>query len=232
MNKVNNFVGLFWAFAILTLWIAHLSYVLINPLDFQSPWTYVHVLIQTHLYTGLFITSHDAIHGVVSPGNSKLNHGIGWVCATLFAFNNYAVLRKKHHWHHDHVNTEKDPDVHQGNFFIWWFKFMWQYVTWQQVLAMAVTYNVLKLWLPMENLIVYWEVPAIMSTLQLFYFGTYLPHRGEHDPTNKTQSRSQKRNHVWAFISCYFFGYHYEHHAHPYLAWWKLPEAKDYVPER
>jgi beta-carotene ketolase (CrtW type) len=232
VNKVNNFVGLFWAFAILTLWIAHLSYVLINPLDFQSPWTYVHVLIQTHLYTGLFITSHDAIHGVVSPGNSKLNHGIGWVCATLFAFNNYAVLRKKHHWHHDHVNTEKDPDVHQGNFFIWWFKFMWQYVTWQQVLAMAVTYNVLKLWLPMENLIVYWEVPAIMSTLQLFYFGTYLPHRGEHDPTNKTQSRSQKRNHVWAFISCYFFGYHYEHHAHPYLAWWKLPEAKDYVPER
>jgi beta-carotene ketolase (CrtW type) len=232
VNKVNNFVGLFWAFAILTLWIAHLSYVLINPLDFQSPWTYVHVLIQTHLYTGLFITSHDAIHGVVSPGNSKLNHGIGWVCATLFAFNNYAVLRKKHHWHHDHVNTEKDPDVHQGNFFIWWFKFMWQYVTWQQVLAMAVTYNVLKLWLPMENLIVYWEVPAIMSTLQLFYFGTYLPHRGEHDPTNKTQSRSQKRNHIWAFISCYFFGYHYEHHAHPYLAWWKLPEAKDYVPER
>ena len=232
MNKVNNFVGLFWAFAILTLWIAHLSYVLANPLDFQSPWTYVHVLIQTHLYTGLFITSHDAIHGVVSPGNSKLNHGIGWVCATLFAFNNYAVLRKKHHWHHDHVNTEKDPDVHQGNFFIWWFKFMWQYVTWQQVLAMAITYNVLKLWLPMENLIVYWEVPAILSTLQLFYFGTYLPHRGEHAPENKTQSRSQNRNHVWAFISCYFFGYHYEHHAHPYLAWWKLAEAKDYTAKR
>jgi len=232
VNKVNNFVGLFWAFAILTLWIAHLSYVLANPLDFQSPWTYVHVLIQTHLYTGLFITSHDAIHGVVSPGNSKLNHGIGWVCATLFAFNNYAVLRKKHHWHHDHVNTEKDPDVHQGNFFIWWFKFMWQYVTWQQVLAMAITYNVLKLWLPMENLIVYWEVPAILSTLQLFYFGTYLPHRGEHAPENKTQSRSQNRNHVWAFISCYFFGYHYEHHAHPYLAWWKLAEAKDYTAKR
>jgi beta-carotene ketolase (CrtW type) len=76
------------------------------------------VLIQTHLYTGLFITSHDAIHGVVSPEYPQLNHGIGWVCATLFAFNNYAVLRKKHHWHHDYVNTDQDPDVHQGNFFI------------------------------------------------------------------------------------------------------------------
>ena len=201
-------------------------------MDFQSPWTYVHVLIQTHLYTGLFITSHDAIHGVVSPAYPKLNHAIGWVCATLFAFNNYTVLRKKHHWHHDYVNTEQDPDVHHGNFFIWWFKFMWQYVTWQQILAMAIAYNVLKLFLPMENLIVYWEIPAILSTLQLFFFGTYLPHRGEHAPENKTQSRSQKRNHIWAFISCYFFGYHYEHHAHPYLAWWKLPEAKDYQAKR
>ena len=232
VNKVNNFTGLFWGLALLTLWTAHLVFVLTHPLDFQSPWTYVHVLIQTHLYTGLFITSHDAIHGVVSPEYPKLNHGIGWVCATLFAFNNYAVLRKKHHWHHDYVNTDQDPDVHQGNFFVWWFKFMWQYVTWQQVLAMAITYNVLKIWLPMENLIVYWEVPAILSTLQLFFFGTFLPHRGEHAPENKTQSRRQKRNHVWAFISCYFFGYHYEHHAHPYLAWWKLPEAKDYKLKR
>jgi beta-carotene ketolase (CrtW type) len=232
VNKVNNFTGLFWAFALLTLWVAQLTFMLFQPMDFLSPWTYLHILIQTHLYTGLFITSHDAIHGVVSPENPKLNHGIGWVCATLFAFNNYAVLRKKHHWHHDYVNTEQDPDVHQGNFFVWWFKFMWQYVTWQQVLAMAITYNVLKIWLPMENLIVYWEAPAILSTLQLFFFGTYLPHRGEHDPENKTQSRSQKRNHAWAFISCYFFGYHFEHHAHPYLAWWKLPDAKDYKLKR
>jgi beta-carotene ketolase (CrtW type) len=32
---------------------------------------------------------------------------------------------------------------------------------------------------------------------------------------------------VWAFISCYFFGYHYEHHDQPYLPWWKLAAAKD-----
>ena len=129
--------------------------------------------------------------------------------------------------HHQHVNTENDPDVHQGNFFIWWFKFMWQYVTWQQVLAMAITYNMLKLWFPMWNLILMWELPAILSTLQLFYFGTYLPHRGTHEEGNVQQSRSQSKNHVWAFISCYFFGYHYEHHAYPYLPWWKLPLAKE-----
>jgi len=117
--------------------------------------------------------------------------------------------------------------VHQGNFFMWWFRFMWQYVTWQQVLAMAITYNILKIWIPMWNLILIWELPAILSTLQLFIFGTYLPHRGEHEMDNKQQSRSQRKNHVWAFISCYFFGYHYEHHAQPYLPWWKLPQAKE-----
>ncbi len=228
MNKVNNFRGLYWALAILVAWSAHLAYTLLHPFEWTSPWTYLLILTQTHLYTGLFITSHDAIHGVVLPQYPKINHAIGQLCATLFAFNRYSVLRKKHHMHHDHVNTAQDPDVHQGNFFRWWFKFILQYVSWQQILAMAITYNILKRWIPMENLILYWEVPAVLSTLQLFYFGTYLPHRGEHAPENKTQSRSQTRNHVWAFISCYFFGYHYEHHAHPYLPWWKLAQAKDY----
>jgi beta-carotene ketolase (CrtW type) len=79
----------------------------------------------------------------------------------------------------------------------------------------------------MENLIVFWEIPAILSTLQLFYFGTYLPHRGEHHPTDKFKAKSQKLNHFLAFITCYFFGYHHEHHAYPYLPWWNLAKAKE-----
>jgi beta-carotene ketolase (CrtW type) len=78
----------------------------------------------------------------------------------------------------------------------------------------------------MENLILFWELPAVLSTLQLFYFGTYLPHRGVHDKGNIHQSRSQAKNHIWAFISCYFFGYHYEHHAYPHMPWWKLFSTK------
>lgn len=222
-----KFTGIYWAIILIALWFAHLGYWLSVPMVWSNPWIYLAILVQTHLYTGLFITSHDSIHGVVSPEYPRTNTFLGALSATLFAFNNYSVLRKKHHLHHAHVNTQDDPDVHQGNFFRWWFTFMWQYVTWKQVLLMAVTYNVLKYWFPMENLIVFWEVPAILSTLQLFYFGTYLPHRGEHAADNPTQSRSQKKNHVWAFISCYFFGYHYEHHAYPYLPWWKLADAKD-----
>jgi beta-carotene ketolase (CrtW type) len=99
-----------------------------------------------------------------------------------------------------------------------------------QVLLMAVTYNILKLWFPWENLVVFWMIPAVLSTFQLFYFGTYLPHRGEHinPPLN---ARSQSLNHVKAFLSCYFFGYHLEHHAYPYLPWWQLPKARERMEE-
>jgi beta-carotene ketolase (CrtW type) len=227
MHKSIGNIGIFWSFIIIGFWISNLYYFIQVDLNFSNPWIYMGILFQTHLYTGLFITSHDSIHGVVSTRYPKINDAIGKFCTILFAFNQYETLKKKHHLHHNHVNTEKDPDVHQGNFFIWWFKFMWQYVTWQQVLAMAITYNVLKIWFPMWNLILMWELPAILSTLQLFYFGTYLPHRGEHEKGNVQQARSQAKNHVWAFVSCYFFGYHYEHHAYPYLPWWKLPLAKE-----
>lgn len=227
MQEAHKHVGIFYAFVIMACWLVSVFFWIGQPLSWDNPWIYLAILVQTHLYTGLFITSHDAIHGVVSPAHPKINRIIGQICTILFAFNNFSILSKKHHFHHEFVNTDKDPDVHQGNFFIWWFKFMWQYITWQQVLAMAITYNILKIWFPMWNLILIWELPAILSTLQLFYFGTYLPHRGEHDPQLKEQARSQSKNHVWAFVTCYFFGYHFEHHAHPYLPWWKLANAKE-----
>jgi beta-carotene ketolase (CrtW type) len=185
------------------------------------------MLIQMHLYTGIFITAHDAIHGVVAPNHKRLNYWIGFLCAVIFAFNNYEKLSRKHHLHHAHVVSEKDPDYYDGNFFRWYLKFALEYVTIWQLLLMAVTYNLLKLVFPMENLIVFWEIPAILSTLQLFYFGTYLPHRGEHHPDDNFKAKSQKLNHFIAFMSCYFFGYHHEHHAYPYLPWWKLAKAKE-----
>ncbi|MEB2776608.1 fatty acid desaturase [Algoriphagus sp. D3-2-R+10] len=217
--------GVLIALAIISLWFSSLIFLLNIQISWTNPLVYLGILIQMHLYTGLFITAHDAMHGLVSS-DKKLNKAIGWTTALLFSYNFYSRLLPKHHEHHRFVATDQDPDYHDSdNFIAWYYNFIKQYVSIWQILLMAVTFNVLKLFLPTENLIVFWMLPAVLSTFQLFYFGTYLPHRGENH--NKHHSSTQSKNHVWAFISCYFFGYHYEHHDSPGTPWWKLWRIKE-----
>ena len=208
--------GVAVALLILTLWAALLGWLLARyrP-DWYSPAPYLLALLQTHLYTGLFITAHDAMHGVVSP-NKRLNNALGTLAAGLFAYNWFPGQLPKHHAHHRHVGTPDDPDFHDGRhpgFLPWFVRFAWNYVAWWQVLLMAATYNGLKLFFPQANVIAFWMLPAVLATLQLFFFGTYLPHRGEHAPDNLHRSRSQLRHHLWAFVSCYFFGYPFARHS-------------------
>jgi beta-carotene ketolase (CrtW type) len=224
---LQKHTGIIIALSILLAWVSVLWTLLHWDVSLLSPWPYLAVLVMSHLYTGLFITAHDAMHGVVAPGNKQLNTIIGTIMAGLFAYNSYHRLFPKHHLHHRHVATQDDPDYHGGNFFLWFLSFAGQYVTVLQVLLMAGTYHLLQLWFPVENVALFWMVPAVTATIQLFYFGTYLPHRGEHAPDNRHKSGTQPRNHLWAFLSCYFFGYHYEHHDKPYLPWWKLYQEKD-----
>jgi beta-carotene ketolase (CrtW type) len=175
-----------------------------------------------HLYTGLFITAHDAMHGTVSP-NRGLNNFVGYLSTFLYASFWYPQLFTKHHKHHSHVHTPDDPDYHKGSFFAWYVQFIRNYLSIWQIVVMAIVFNILKIWIPQPNLIMFWVVPSLLSTLQLFYFGTYQPHKGEHD--NRHFARSQRRNHITAFLSCYFFGYHYEHHESPGVPWWRLWQA-------
>lgn len=217
--------GLIIGWGIISLWGVSLFLLLNFPINWSNPLVYLGILVQTHLYTGLFITAHDSMHGVVSS-HTNLNRLTGWIAALLFSYNFYSKLFPKHHEHHRHVATEKDPDYHPSRkFLVWYVSFIRQYVTIWQILLMAVTFNILKLFLPTENLVVFWMLPAVLSTFQLFYFGTYLPHMGEND--NKHHSSTQSKNHIWAFISCYFFGYHYEHHDSPGTPWWRLWKVKE-----
>lgn len=206
-------------------WFISLGFLLQLQINWANPLNLIWILIQMHLYTGLFITAHDAMHGLVSS-NKIVNNVIGVVSALLFSFNFYWKLFPKHHQHHRFVATDDDPDYHHSDhFFIWYFSFIKQYLSIWQFVLMAITFNVLKLFFPVENLILFWMLPAVLSTFQLFYFGTYLPHRGESD--NKHHSTTQSKNHLWAFISCYFFGYHYEHHDYPGTPWWMLWKRKE-----
>ncbi|MCZ8134311.1 MAG: fatty acid desaturase, partial [Algoriphagus sp.] len=70
--------GLVIAWSIIVLWAISLVFLLMWDFSWASPFTYLAVLVQMHLYTGLFITAHDAMHGVVTS-HKKLNHLTGWI---------------------------------------------------------------------------------------------------------------------------------------------------------
>jgi len=217
--------GIIITSCILLLWVANLLFGLSIHIQSNFVVAGILILLQTHLYTGLFISAHDAMHGTLSP-NKKANNFFGKICTSLFAFFSYQKLYLNHHKHHDFVGDDDDPDYYEGNFLNWYFQFLKHYISIKQIVLYAISFNLLKLFIPTENLLLIWILPAITSTFQLFYFGTYLPHQKEHHH-KKHKSTSFKKNHFLAFISCYFFGYHYEHHEFPYVPWWQLYKVKN-----
>ncbi len=224
-------MGVFIASTVIGLWAGHLVWVLtLSPLDAASPLLYLHIIIQSYLYTGLFITAHDSMHGSISS-NRAVNTFFGQVSLWLFAAFTYRRMFTKHMEHHRYSGTEQDPDysIHQ-NPIRWFFSFFFTYITVLQMLTMALLFNVGRyiFGIPIANLVLFWVIPAFLGTFQLFYFGTYAPHKLPHTPNMAPHNaRTQKRNHLWAMVSCWFFGYHWEHHEHPRTPWWILYRRKN-----
>lgn len=223
-------IGILIASIIIALWASHLFYSLSSVnLDFTNPILYLHILFQGYLYTGLFITGHDAMHGTISS-NKVVNKLFGWISSLLFAGLSYSKLIKNHFKHHKNPGEESDPDfyIKSQNFFIWWGVFLLRYTTVVQLIIMAVVFNVLKIWFDENSILIFWVIPAFLGTFQLFFFGTYLPHKYPHlEQMKPHNARTQNKNHLWAMLSCYFFGYHYEHHNSPATPWWKLHKLKN-----
>ncbi len=224
-------MGILISTTLILLWGGHLAYILLNITpDAGNIWMYFHILVQTYLFTGLFITAHDAMHGNISSSRAA-STSFGYIASFLFAGMYYKRLLKNHRLHHKHAASEGDPDFYAGsqNFLKWWAVFMWRYLTVIQLVIMAVFFNLLIL-IPGVNEItalLYWALPAVLATLQLFWVGVYWPHRLPHtDNMGQHRARTQVKNHLWAMLSCYFFGYHREHHNNPRVPWWLLHKSK------
>jgi beta-carotene/zeaxanthin 4-ketolase len=225
-------MGMFVATTIITLWLGHLAWLLwYAPFEWSTVLgcvtNIVGIVVQTFLSTGLFITAHDAMHGTVSA-IPRVNTFVGCLASGLFAGMWYPRLYKQHHLHHQFPGHDSnDPDFHPSNNFLVWFgSFIFRYTTVQQLILMGIAYNVLALAVAEPRLWLFWVVPLVLSTLQLFTVGTYLPHRKPHTHTMPHNARSLPYNHVWAFVSCYFFGYHAEHHVSPGTPWYRLWQKK------
>jgi beta-carotene/zeaxanthin 4-ketolase len=220
----------YMAMLIVLTWLTHLIYILTRDLNWiQSVY---HILFQTFLSTGLFITAHDAMHGLVAPRNPRINKILGAVAIFLYGGFTYSRLLMAHQRHHDMPVTSEDPDYTrdvQERFFVWLAEFALRYYGWREFLYMHL--HVAFVWIvggAIWKVFAFFAIPAWMSALQLFYFGTYLPHRKNAHPRhdNLHFARSNEMPSWLSLITCYHFGYHCEHHEHPYVPWWVLPRIK------
>ncbi|QIK80103.1 beta-carotene ketolase [Sphingomonas piscis] len=183
------------------------------------------------LNVGMFIVAHDAMHGSLAPGRPALNRWVGRMALLLYAGFWYDRLIAEHMSHHREPGTAGDPDFsvdHSTSFWPWFVTFFRHYFGWQQMAFLtALTIAYLLLGASYANILLFWALPAILSALQLFYFGTYRPHRQEAHPfADRHNARTNDFGWLASLLSCFHFGYHHEHHLAPHVPWWRLPAER------
>ena len=197
------------------------------------------IAVQCWLSVGMFIVAHDAMHGSLSPRWPRLGSAIGAIMLFTYAGFSWSRMRNAHFAHHRHVGSDTDPDYNADNprdFWPWYMTFLKRYFGWMSMIwvwsVVLIYYFALNV--PVTNIVLLYGFPAIASSMQLFYFGTYRPHR--HDEIGFVDAHNSRTNaygKLASLFTCFHFGYHHEHHLSPSLPWWALPARhKLYLAER
>lgn len=217
---------------VLTWLITMVSLLVINVATWSWGWITAAVLLRTFLQTGLFITAHDAMHGVLFPERPPSNQRLGAICLTLYAGLPYQQCLRNHQLHHHRQATADDPDFHDdpdAGVWRWFARFMAGYLGPGQMGTLLSVWSLLWLltapwnhnaWV---NLLLFCTLPLLLSSLQLFLFGTYLPHRAQQLTGGNGGPESLRLPPWLSLLTCFHFGYHREHHDHPQLTWFELP---------
>ncbi|WP_420393911.1 fatty acid desaturase [Acuticoccus sp.] len=229
----DTIIGVGLAVAIVVAWLAtHVAAIfVINWGD--APWwgAPAMVMLQTWLFTGLFIVAHDCMHGSLAPGLPGVNRAFGRLALLLYAAFSYDRLLPEHHRHHRRPGTADDPDFHPerpSSFVPWFVRFFLHYYGWREFAAMALATSlyVLAFRPEMPLFLAFYALPAVLSAVQLFYFGTFRPHRVDEDGfADRHNSRTDDFPVTLSLLTCFHFGYHHEHHLTPTTPWWRLPSA-------
>lgn len=225
-------VGLALAAALIGAWIGlHVYGVYLHR---WSAWSILVapacVAVQTWLSVGLFIVAHDAMHGSLAPGRPRVNAAVGRLCLAIYAGFRFDRMKAAHFQHHRAPGTPDDPDYHPDDptvFGAWFLRFFRTYFGVREMAAIT-GYAVIALLLgaPLINLLVFWAAPALLSALQLFTFGTWLPHRSGDGPfPDRHNARSSGFGSVLSLLTCFHFGRHHEHHLEPWRPWWRLDRS-------
>lgn len=236
----QTLIGVCLAAAILGAWLSlHLFAMFVFDLTPSTfPIAVFIALMQCWLSVGLFIVSHDAMHGSLAPGARRLNSLVGAGLLFMYAGFAWRRMRDAHFAHHKAPGTKQDPDFdfdHPSSFWRWYANFLRRYFGWPSVLFVSsvVTVYGLVLAVPVENILLLYGLPAIASSMQLFYFGTYRPHRHADDAfVDRHNARSDEFSPLASLFSCFHFGYHHQHHCSPEVPWWALPGVHRLRKER
>lgn len=196
------------------------------------PLALVMALALCWLSVGLFIVSHDAMHGSLMPGGGRANAVVGGILLFLYAGFAWRRMRDAHFAHHRAPGTGTDPDFsvdHPTRFWAWYLIFLRRYFGMRSVLFVScvVTIYALVLEVPPINIVLLYGLPAIASSMQLFYFGTFRPHRHSDESfADRHRARSEEFGSLVSLATCLHFGYHHEHHLSPHTPWWGLPAER------
>jgi beta-carotene/zeaxanthin 4-ketolase len=231
-------MGLLVAIGIFGSWLVSLMVLL--PLRCATTpilWIVFALLVRTFLQTGLFIVAHDAIHGSLRPGQRNWNDLYGRMAVWCYGFLPYEHCRLNHGQHHAAPGQIGDPDFHDG-FNIhplhWYLKFIGEYLPeshrglflWCWSLTFLILTQILQV--SYLNFALFGIIPLLLSSMQLFFFGTYLPHRVSSGSSSQPhQIQSINFPVFWSFLACYHFGYHQEHHQYPHTPWYALPARRE-----
>ncbi len=237
--SAGNGRGLLWACTILLAWALSLVALMVLdlgslPARIEAPLLIAAVLLRAFLHTGLFIVGHDAMHGLLRPGAVAANRRWGQLSLALYAALPYEHCLRQHQQHHSFTASPRDPDGQPPDQALagWFVHFLANYLSWRQMALLLGGWAALALlcsrFTPTAafNLLLFCVLPLLLSSLQLFLFGTYLPHRRQGASSDQHHARSLNLP-VWlSLLACYHFGYHWEHHHYPHLAWFELPSSR------
>ena len=219
--------GLFHAMAIVLPWLC-VAIVTINvePVKASVGLTLLLICAKCYLNTGLFIVAHDSMHGTLSPSWPRINKVIGAAALFLYAGLSYSSCKRKHLLHHLAPETSLDPDYrkeHEASFVKWFARFLCSYTSvgslvilgmgWALVYSQSVD--------PFRSVILFGAVPLVLSSIQLFTFGIWMPHKPGKGSARNTP-RSNYFSPIVSLLTCYNFGYHREHHENPHVPWYQL----------
>ena len=224
-------IGLGLATLLFAAWLGiHVYAIFVFELSWATlPAALLIALVQCWLSVGLFIVSHDAMHGSLAPGMPRMNALVGGGLLFLYAGFAWKRMRSAHFDHHRHAGTAGDPDFDADNpshFWRWYGTFLKRYFGWQSLAYVSAVVAIywLVVGVQMAQIVLVFGLPAIASSLQLFYFGTYRPHRHDgSDFADRHNARSDEFSAPLSLATCFHFGYHHEHHRSPQTPWWALP---------